>query len=135
MGKHLKVTFTDEDRAALKSERYEHPHPRVQERMEVLWCLSLGQSRAEAAVIAGVSPSTVKRHLELFRTGGLEALRTLRWSGGKPSALASHRDSLERDFQTNPPHTVAEARERIRRATGLDRATTAVRRFLKRRSV
>ena len=32
-----RLTFTDEQKHALRTERFEHPHPRVQLRMEVLW--------------------------------------------------------------------------------------------------
>ena len=32
-----RLTFSDEQREVLRRERFEHPHPRVQQRMEVLW--------------------------------------------------------------------------------------------------
>jgi hypothetical protein len=31
------ITFTEEDRKALAHDRYHHPDPRVQRKMEVLW--------------------------------------------------------------------------------------------------
>ena len=44
-----RLTFTDEQRQALRTERFEHPHPRVQLRMEVLWLISLGETYSNAA--------------------------------------------------------------------------------------
>jgi hypothetical protein len=33
-------TFSDEDLKAIDTDRYHHPHPRVQRKMEVLWLKS-----------------------------------------------------------------------------------------------
>jgi len=52
------LTFSEADRQALHQERFEHPHPRVQQRMEVLWLVSQGLVYAEAARLAGVSDAT-----------------------------------------------------------------------------
>ena len=125
-----RITFSDEDRQALFKERFEHPHPRVQQRMEVLWLISQGLVYPEAARLAGVSEATVDRYVAVFRQGGLEALRELHWGQGT-SELLDHRESLEESFRRNPPHTVAEACQRIKDETGIERGPTQVRAFLK----
>ena len=125
--------FSEEDRQAFHKDRYEHPHPRVQQRMEVLWLISQGLVYPEAARLAGVSEATVDRYVAAYRQGGLEALRQLKW-GNSTSALLEHRDSLEESFRRNPPHTVAEARQRIKDETGIERGLTQVRAFLKKLS-
>jgi transposase len=125
-----RLTFTDEQQQALHQERFEHPHPRVQQRMEVLWLISQGVVYAQAARLAGVSEATVDRYVAVYRQGGLAALREFQWR--KPtSELLDHRDSLEESFRQNPPHTVAEACQRIQEETGLERGPTQVRAFLK----
>src|SRR6266852_4330068 len=101
--------FTAAEQQALLQERYEHPHPRVQQRMEVLWLISQGLVYAETARLAGVSAATVDRYVARYRQGGLEALRALHWGKSSTSALMAHQDSLEESFRRNPPHTVAEA--------------------------
>ena len=125
-----RLTFTEEEQQALHKERFEHPHPRVQQRMEVLWLISQEVVYALAARLAGVSEATVDRYVAVYRQGGLEALRELNWGGGT-SELLGHRDSLEESFRRNPPHTVAEACQRIQDETGLERRPTQVRAFLK----
>jgi transposase len=125
-----RLAFSAEDQQALLKERFEHPHPRVQQRMEVLWLISQGLVYPEAARLAGVSEATVDRYVAVYRQGGLEALRQLKWSNAT-SALLEHRDSLEESFRRNPPHTVAEARQRIKDETGIERGLTQVRAFLK----
>ena len=124
------LTFTEEEQRILQRERFEHPHPRVQRRMEVLWIISQGLTYSEAARLADVSEATVDRYVTLFRQGGLEAVREFHWR--KPtSALLEYRDSLEESFRQNPPHTVAEACQRIKDETGIERRPTQVRAFLK----
>jgi transposase len=125
-----RITFTEEEQQALHKERFEHPHPRVQQRMEVLWLISQGIGYTLAARLAGVSDATVDRYVALYRQGGLEALRKLKWGSGT-SELMDHRESLEESFRNNPPHTVAQACQRIKDETGIERGLTQVRAFLK----
>ncbi len=127
----IRLAFSEEDQQALHKERFEHPHPRVQQRMEVLWVISQGLAYPEAARLAGVSEATVDRYVALYRHGGLDALRELRWGKSSISELMEHRDSLEESFRRNPPHTVAEACQRIKDETGIERGLTQVRAFLK----
>jgi len=126
-----RLTFSAEAQQALHEERFEHPHPRIQRRLEVLWLISQGVVYAEAARLAGVSEATVDRYVAIYRQGGLEALRQLNWGKSSTSELLEHRDSLEESFRKNPPHTVAEACQRIKDETGIERRPTQVRAFLK----
>jgi transposase len=125
-----RLTFSEEDQQSLHQERFEHPHPRVQQRMEVLWLISQGLTYPLAARLAKVSEATVDRYVAVYRHSGLEGLREFHWR--KPtSALLDHRDCLEESFRQNPPHTVAEACQRIKDETGIERRPTQVRAFLK----
>jgi transposase len=130
MATRAPLTFSDDDRSTLATERYHHPDPRVQQRMEVLWLLSQGETQARAGQLAGVSKATVERYVALFRSGGIPALREFLWV--KPvSVLEKHRTALEPEFRERPPHTVAEAMQRIEALTGVCRKETQVRAFLK----
>jgi transposase len=130
MAKRVPLTFTQEDRDTLAKERYEHPDPRVQKRMEVLWLISQKEPRVKAAKLAGVSRATAERYVVIFRAKGIVGLRQFDWH--KPvSEMEEHRGSLEKSFEKNPPHTVAEACARIKKETGLERKPTQVRAFLK----
>lgn len=130
ISQRTRLTFSDQDRQALNQERFEHPHPRVQRRMEVLWLICQGQTYSEAARLAGVAEATVDRYVAAYRQGGLEALRILNW-GQNSSKLAEYRRTIEESFRQNPPHTVAEACQRIKELTGIERRPTQVRAFLK----
>ena len=133
MGSRSPLTFTPDDRRVLSDERYSHPDPRVQRRMEVLWLISQGETQERAGQLGGVSKATVERYVAIYRSQGVAGLRTFHWV--KPvSVLESHRGSLEESFRKEPPHTVAEACERIKALTGVERGESQVRAFLKRGS-
>ena len=122
--------FTEEVLQALAKERYHHPDPRVQERMEIVWLKSKGETHERIAELSGVSRRTVQRVLDVFAKEGLDGLRKFRWHG-QASALTPHRESLEAEFCERPPHTVSEACQRIEELTGVRRKPTQVRKFLR----
>src|SRR5215475_8155415 len=125
------INFSDDDLSAIAFERYYHPEPFVQRKMEALWLKSQGLAHHDIARLAGVSRASVQRYLRAFRTGGLDALRRYPWKGQR-SALDGHRASLEEHFRQHPPRSVKEAQHAIAQRTGLRRGLTQVRRFLRR---
>jgi transposase len=125
-------TFSPDLLAEIRYDRYHHPHPRVQRKMEVLWLKSRGLTHADIAVCADVSPRSVQRYLDEFEQGGLERVRCLAWQG-KPCELDAHRQSLEDYFIEHPPHSARQAQEAIERLTGIRRGLSQVRAFLKKK--
>src|SRR5690242_3707840 len=125
-----RFTFSPEVVAEIRHDRYHHPHPRVQRKMEVLWLKSRGLTHADIAELADVSPRSVQRYLDEFEQGGLEQVRRLAWSG-KHCELDDHQQSLEDHFIEHPPRSAREAQEAIERLTGVRRGLTQVRAFLK----
>lgn len=123
--------FTEEDQNTINHERFYHPDPNVQRRMEILWLKSRGETHHRIAELSGTSRRTVQRVLDLFWQGGLEAVRQFHWH--KPvSALEPFRQTLEEEFRERPPHTVREACDRIEKITGIRRQESQVRQFLRR---
>jgi transposase len=122
--------FTEEVQQALAKERYHHPDPHVQQRMEIVLLKSKGETHERIGELAGVSRRTVQRVLDVFAKEGLDGLRKFYWHG-QPSALTPHQESLEAEFRERPPHTVSEACQRIEELTGVCRKPTRVRKFLR----
>jgi transposase len=124
------IRFTEEDRRALAHDRYHHPDPRVQRKMEVLWLKSHDLPHDRIATLAGVSRRTVQRYLDQYIEGGLPRLR--QGHGYQPqSVLTKHRSSLEEYFATHPVRSIKQARAIIEQQTGIRRGLTQVRHFLK----
>jgi transposase len=123
-------SFTVEDLQAIAHERYHHPHPHVQRKMEVLWLKSHDLPHHQIATLAGVSVRTVQRYLDEYVAGGLAQVRRCNWHGPQ-SALAEHQQSLEEHFWDHPPRSTKEAAAVIAQQTGIRRGHTQVRQFLK----
>jgi transposase len=123
-------SFSDEGLKAIGTERYHHPHPHVQRKMEVLWLKSHGLPHHQIADLAGVSLRTVQRYLDDYLEGGLARLRRCPW-GGPQTALLQHERSLEKYFWDHPPRNTKEAAKVIAEQTGVRRGLTQVRAFLK----
>jgi transposase len=122
--------FTDEECKAIAKERFYHPNPRVQRRMEILWLKQHGETHERIAELSGTSRRTVQRLLDLFVAGGLDAVRRFE-EKGRSNALEPHHLSLEEEFRQRPPKVVAEACDRIEQLTGIRRQPTQVRLFLR----
>lgn len=127
----LVTQFTEERIERLAYERFYHPHPRVQKKMEAVFLKAKGLPQREICDLVGISANTLRSYLREFREGGVERLK--QWtSGGTTSALDQHTDAICDHLVAHPPHTIAEAAAAIEKLTGVRRSQTQVREFLKR---
>ena len=126
-----KFTLAPDDISRVARDRYHHPCPQIQTRMEVLWLASHGKLTQEAvAKLAGVGLASVQRFLATYRRDGLDGVQRRRYVR-TGSGLEAHATTLEEYFLQHPPATVAEASQAITRLTGIRRGLTQVRLFSK----
>lgn len=123
------IPFTEAEQAELNHERYHHEHPRVRQRMEVLWLKSQGLSNPEVQQLAGVGLATVTRYMTLYREGGIERLKQ-RDVYRPESQLEPYREVLKKHFEAHPVASVNQAIEDIKQVTGVELKREAVRVFL-----
>ena len=123
------LIFTQDDRDQIEHDRFMHPCPQIQKRMDILNLAAHGLHYDQIADIAGCSTSTVQRRLDDFRKGGLDALRQRHYKG-KTNELMGHAKTLEDYFHKQPPATLPDARDKIESITGIRRGLTQVRIFL-----
>ena len=128
-----RLEFTPEIQAALQEERYHHPVPLVQRRMEALWLKSHGLPHRQIATLTGVSENTLRAYFRLYAAGGLDQLKVVQFHRPE-SALQAHATSLEAHFQAHPPATIKAAQQAIATLTGIRRSASQVRVFLKKNS-
>jgi transposase len=125
----IQLQFTPEAIEALHHERYYHPHPRVQRKMDAVWLKSQGLSHQEIARLTKVSVNTVTSYMHAYQQGGIEQLKHV--SFYKPrSSLHDHAATIEAYFIEKPPATIKEAVDIIASLTGIRRGETQVRTFL-----
>jgi transposase len=122
--------FSDEDLAILREQRFSHPHPHIQKKLEVLWLKSKGVAHIEIARLTGLGRRTIQRYLSEYDEGGLSASLEVRFAQPQ-SQLSNHVDLLRQHFAEHPPRSTREAQRDIERLTGIHRGLTQVRVFLK----
>jgi transposase len=126
----IQLEFTEEEQQHFHYERYHHPHPRVQRRMEALWLKSQGLAHHEISRLTGISSTTLTSYLRAYQKGGLEALKTVRFYRPQ-SELKAHQGTLEAYFRQHPPASAKQAMATIETLTGVRRTPNRVRVFLK----
>ena len=125
----IRIEFSEDEIEQLRRERFEHPHPRVQRKMEALLLKSEDLPHHQMTRILGVSENTLRHYLREYRDGGIERLTEIRFRPPR-SELDAHRALLEAYFEEHPPAAVNEAAAKIEELTGIRRGPTQVRRFL-----
>src|SRR5262245_50424193 len=126
----ITIDFTPQDIDALHHERFHHPHPRVQLKMEAVYLKSQGLAHHDICRLARISENTLRSYLRQYQEGGLQRLKQTDWDG-PASELSDHRQTIEEHFRNNPPRSTAQAAADIERLTGVRRGLTQVRKFLK----
>lgn len=126
-----KIYISEADANAAKYEFYNYPEPTVQKRMHCLRLKYRGFKNLAIAKILEVNRNTVGNYLHLYEQSGLEGLKTLNYQG-PVSKLDKHQPKVEASFRQHPPRSTKEARERIKKLTGIQRSLTRVRAFMKR---
>jgi transposase len=126
----LTIDFTPQEIDALHFERFHHPHPRVQLKMEAGYLKGRGLAHQDICRLARISENTLRSYLRQYQDGGIERLKQTDWDGPS-SELSDHRPTIEEHFRRNPPRSTAQAAAAIERLTGVRRGLTQVRKFLK----
>jgi len=124
------LEFTSEIIEAFNYERFHHPVPLVQRRMEVLWLKSHGLPHEQIALLGNISETTMREYFQLYLEGGIDGLKQVHFYRPE-SELVQHINSLEEYFRVNPPASIKEAQSEIEALTGIKRSETQVREFLK----
>jgi len=71
----IKLEFTLEEIDALELERYHHPDPKVQKKMEALYLKSQQVEHQEICRLCRLSEPTLVTYLKHYQAGGIEQLK------------------------------------------------------------
>jgi transposase len=126
----LKVEIKSGDIPVLEIQRYEHPHPGVQKKMEALYLKGIGIDNCQICKILNVTNNTLLKYFRQYADGSIERLKEIKFYRPQ-SDLKEFSVRLEQYFLDNPPQSIREASAKIRELTGLERKETQVRKFLK----
>lgn len=127
----IQIEFSPEAIEQLHYERYHHPHPQVQKKMEVLYLKSHNLPHHDICRLCRICKTTLVSYLKQYKAGGIEQLKQLNYTG-QPSKLNAHASTVEAYFKAHPPRTVTDAQAKIEQLTGIKRSPSQIRAFLKR---
>ena len=125
-----RMNFNEEIKQTLNRERYSHPHPLVQRKLEALWLKSQNLPHKDISVLAGISNTTLWRYFRDYQEGGIKKLKEINFCKPK-SELHAHKSTIEDCFREHPPATIKEAMAKIEELTGIKRSAPQVSKFLK----
>lgn len=127
----INIDFSKADIETFYYERYHHPSPKIQRKMDALYLKAKGVKHNEICRLCRVSRMTLASYLKEYQQGGTERLRQLRHQG-RDNELLPHASTLKAYFKEHLPATIAEAQDAIEKLTGIKRSPTQVREFLRR---
>lgn len=127
----IKIEFTAEQIKELHFERFNHPHPRVQLKMEILYLKSQNLPHPQISQLAGVCETTVRTYLKEYQEGGIEALKIVKFRR-QESELAVHRETIREHFEKHPVAGLKQASAEIESLTGIKRSPERISKYLQR---
>ena len=126
----IRVNIREEDKSVFAKERYEHPHPRVNLRMDCLHLKAKKFSNKDICAILNICNNTLLSIFKMYNMGGVEKLRAINFYRPQ-SEMEKHLHEIKEYFIDNPPASISEAAAKIKEITGIERHETQVRKFLK----
>jgi len=130
----IQLHLTPEVLKEIHYQRYNHPSPLVQRRMDAVWFKGHELGHAQIAELVGVTENTIRDYFVLYQQGGIEKLKELNYSGSE-SKLDEHISSFEAYFREHPPASIKEAQNKIELITGVKRSETQIAEFLKKNCI
>jgi transposase len=126
----ININFTESDIKQLQYERFHHPHPRVQIKMEAILLKTQDFRHKEICKVIGISGNTLRGYIRDYREGGIEKLKEINFYKPK-NELEKHRDTIKEYFSKYPPANIKEAMHKIQEITGIKRSENRIRKYLK----
>jgi transposase len=125
----VQARYSDEQLKVLDEARYCQKTDAINRRLNAVYFRGLGLTQREAVGLANVSPNTLRKSVDAFKSGGLAAV-VADARQGPPSALDPHVETIKADLAAHPPTSVAQAADRIAQLTGVRLQQTRVRTFM-----
>lgn len=126
----IEINCSKEEQGQLIKMAFSHPHPRAQKKLLAVHMRSQGLANQAIMKALGInSETTLITYCHEYIAGGIDALCTLKFNKPK-SKLKPHETNLKVYFKENPPRSVTEAIEAIKKLTGIERKKSFVQKYL-----
>ncbi len=126
----IKIICSKKEQKELTARAFAHPHPHVQKKLLAVHLRSQQVPNEVIMKTLGIkSQTTIIGYCHEYRQGGIDALCVLRFNKPK-SKLKPYESDLKAFFKKNPPKSVAEAIDVIKKITGISRKKSFVQTYL-----
>lgn len=126
----LEIICSKKQQRQLLEAAFSHPHPRAQKKLLAVHMRSQKLSNQTIMKSLGIkSQTTLIEYCHEYLEGGIEKLSTLNFNKPK-SKLQPYEQDLKKVFKENPPRSVTEAIEVIKKVTGIARKKSFVQKYL-----
>jgi transposase len=110
---------------------HERDHRITRRLLTLLW-LDQGRNEAEVAELLNVSPRTIRNWEKLYRTGGLDALCTLKHKGDKGELTEAQQQRLHDEIKTGRFRTIKQVRGWIEQTFSIAYSDSGAKKLLQR---
>jgi transposase len=127
-----KLKLFEEEIRRLNYERFHYPCAKVQKKMHAVYVkAACGYTNTEIARILSIHHNSVGKCIKFYKEKGIENLYKTHYHR-QGSEMEAYKETIVEDFTKNPVCSIAQAIERIKSLTGIERKPTQVRNFMHR---
>lgn len=131
----LILNISEADIETVKYERFRYPCAIVQKRLHTLFFVSCTNlPYGLIATLSGIHRDTVTDYIRFYNEGGLNRIYQVGYGTNK-SDLEQYSSSLLSHFEESPPHTINEAKNRIKELTEIERSPSQIKAWMKRHNL
>ena len=130
----LPIEIKTKDEQIIATQRKEHPHPRVRQKMDALHLKASGLKHKQISVIMGINGNTLRSYLKEYQKDGVKKMLHVNFY--QPvSELDAYQATIRKYIEQTPPASIKEAQAKIKELTGIKRGPTQTGIFLKKMGV
>ena len=126
----IQVNIKEKEQTLLYTNILNEQHSKIRLKSLVVYLKSFGLKHKDICKICRITKPTLTEYLTEFIEEGVDSFKTLNWKG-QPSKLNKYKEIIDKSFEKEPPQTINEAQDRIKKMTGIKRSPTQIRIFLK----
>lgn len=129
----IEMIVSNEELEILNRERRNN-NRKIREKASALYFRAKGYSESKIKEITNLSVTTILSHIKNFNSVGINYIYTTNYKK-RESILEPYTEQIVKEFNEQPPQTIAEAIVRVKELCGVSVKDTAMRNFLKKKDL
>ena len=127
----IEMIVSNEELEILNRER-KNNNRKIREKASAIYFRAKGYSESQIKEMTNLSVTTILSHIKNFNSVGINYIYTTNYKK-REAILEPYTEQIVKEFNEQPPQTIAEAIVRVKELCGVSVKDTAMRNFLKKR--